>query len=391
MKQVVHIAVVIMVKNESKRLHVTLDSITPLASSLVVFDTGSTDNTIDILDKFTKKSKIPLRIMRGEFIDFSTSRNLLLDFADTFMDIDYLLLMDCNDELKNPAGLKQFAYDHINQPHHAWLMSQEWLAGTLTKYVNVRFIKPRKGWRYKGVVHEFIYNAVITPDFYVNEKINSNIYLFQDRTRDDDKSWKRFQTDYELLMTEYEKDATNDRTIFYLAQTCACLVREEESYKYYSIRANMEGGFAEERFDALLRCGNIASKYAPEIPDKNKMWFAEMTWDVALCWYMKAMTVFHRIEPLIAMTKYYRNIKQMGLAYAFIKLACMMEYPAHSLLWIDNHQFDYERWHLMGIVAFYVNQHEDGYSACQKAIKFANQDLDKSNLEFYIKALKRKK
>ena len=98
-----HIAVLMMVKNETKRLRVSLDSVRGFADSLVVFDTGSTDDTIAILETFAAESGIPLRLKQGEFVDFSTSRNVSLDFADEFPEIEYLLLLDCNGV--RPSGL----------------------------------------------------------------------------------------------------------------------------------------------------------------------------------------------------------------------------------------------------------------------------------------------
>ena len=70
----VHIAVLMMVKNETKRLHISLDSVVGFADSLVIFDTGSTDNTIQISKDFSEKYNIPLRLKEGAFIDFSTRR-----------------------------------------------------------------------------------------------------------------------------------------------------------------------------------------------------------------------------------------------------------------------------------------------------------------------------
>ena len=96
----VHVALLMMVKNETKRLLVSLESTIGYVNSIVIYDTGSTDDTIEILQKFSAKYKIPLRLKQGEFENFATSRNIALDFADTFDDIDYLLLMDTNDEIR---------------------------------------------------------------------------------------------------------------------------------------------------------------------------------------------------------------------------------------------------------------------------------------------------
>ena len=61
----IHIAALIMCKNEKKRLHVTLESLVGYIDSLIIFDTGSTDNTMDICREFCQKNKIPLRLKEG--------------------------------------------------------------------------------------------------------------------------------------------------------------------------------------------------------------------------------------------------------------------------------------------------------------------------------------
>jgi glycosyltransferase involved in cell wall biosynthesis len=93
-------ALVMMLKNEKKRLSVTLESARGIVSDLIVFDTGSTDTTIDILKEFAERENIKMHLKCGEFVNFEVSRNELLDFADTVDDVDVLLLLDCNDEIR---------------------------------------------------------------------------------------------------------------------------------------------------------------------------------------------------------------------------------------------------------------------------------------------------
>ena len=113
-KDKVHIAVLIMAKNEKKRLHVTLESIKNIADSLIFFDTGSEDNTIDIAREFCEKNKIPFRLKQGIFVNYSVSRNESLDFADSFEDVDYIILMDVNDELRGVEYLRKSAETYKN-------------------------------------------------------------------------------------------------------------------------------------------------------------------------------------------------------------------------------------------------------------------------------------
>lgn len=380
-----HIAVLMMVKNEKKRLHVTLESVKNFANSLVLYDTGSTDNTIEIATEFCTKYNIPLRLKQGEFVDFSTSRNVALDFADTFEDIDYLLLMDTNDELRGDTELRNFAEQYRNDSSKScFLLAQQWWSGNMTKYYNVRFVKPRYGWRYKGVVHEYMHNE--NQDINrSNVKVPDTVTLFQDRTQDDDKTKHRFARDKVLLLAEYEKDPTEGRTCFYLAQTCACLDQKEEAFKYYLERTKLVG-FFEEKFQSYLCAADLGMSLGKP-------------WEECMGYYMKAFELIPRAEPLVKISEKFRLDKQFLLSYTFSNLACSLDYPNDCILFVNKRVYDYERWHQKSISAYYINKLEEGREACLKAIAACNAPLDHQNLKCYddklnelkIKELKEKR
>jgi hypothetical protein len=163
--------------------------------------------------------------------------------------------------------------------------------------------------------------------------------------------------------------------LFYLAQTCACLKQYSESLYYNKLRSQSDIGFWEEKFHSFLRAGECAAKL-------NHDWY-----DI-LPWYMKAFEFSKRVEPLILIANHYTNEKQWLLSYQFISLACKLKYPEDCNLFIDNMAYDYTRWHILGIVAYYAEEYETGKNACETAINNAlkyniNNELDKNNLKFY--------
>lgn len=368
----IHIAVLMMVKNEKKRLHVSLESVKDFANSLIIYDTGSTDETIQILKDFSEKNDIPLRLKEGEFVDFSTSRNVALDFADTFDDVDYLLLMDTNDELRSGDKLRQFAMDMKNNVSTGFFVAQEWWSGEYNRYYNLRFIKAREGWRYRGSVHEWLKNTKDRdgegpPTIRISDH---DIVLYQDRTQDDDKSSKRYVRDKDLLMNDYVLDPKNTRTIFYLAQTFSCLNDFENAFKYYKLRSTMDG-FQEERFHSFLRAGGMLEKL-------------ERPWDEILPWYMNAFEHSPRVEPILKIAEHYRLLNKWLVSYTFLSMACSLNYPEHCILFIEKRDYDYKRWHMLGIVAYYAGFFREGKIACEKAIAAGvNPILDANNLRFY--------
>lgn len=286
--------------------------------------------------------------------------------------------MDVNDELRGSDNLRKYAENHKYSKSTAFLVAQEWWSGQYDKYFNVRLVKARNKWRYVGVVHEYIktydeennkHPIIKLTDF--NGVDGCTIY--QDRTQDDDKTGKRFSRDKELLLEEFRKDPTEPRTVFYLAQTFSCLHDNENSFKYYKIRSTLKG-FAEEVFHAFLKCGDYSEKLKHD-------------WYDTLSWYMKAFEHSPRVEPLIKIADYYKNKQNWLLSYTFIKLACELKYP-NCILFVDKLAYDYKRWHIMGIVAYYIQKYDDGKKACLLAIENGdknniNTDIDKRNSKFY--------
>ena len=365
------LGVVMMLKNEEKRISVTLESIKNVADAIIVYDTGCDDNTINLIEEFSVLHKINLYVTKGLFVDFSTSRNVLLDFADT-VDVDFLLLLDCNDELRGEKELLKFLKESYSINNNGFLVCQVWWSGKFDKYFNVRLIKNKCGWRYRGVVHEWIKDTTVDTHSpkYPLIKIPDCITLFQDRTKDGNKSFQRFTRDRELLLQEHLKNPTEPRTLFYLGQTCECLGLAEESYRYSRLRAELDG-FEEERFHSFMRCGNLSKEL-------------KYDWSISLSWFMKAYEHSERAEPLIKITEYYKDKNNWKTAYLFCDKACDLEYPHDSILFIDNTIYEYLRWHYMSIIAYYVQEYDKGKYACLKSLEKSNiKDTEKKNLTFY--------
>ena len=383
------IGLVMMVKDEERRIEVSLKSVIGYVDALIIYDTGSTDRTVQIIEQFCERHRINLYLKRGEFVNFSVSRNVSLDLADT-VGVHYLLLLDCNDELQNGKVLLDNARYYFDKNHTGFLVCQQWWFGQLDKYYNIRFVKANTGWRYRGSVHEWMKDTSSStkdPKFPVI-RLTDQIVLYQDRTKDENKSGKRFARDKVLLLQDHKENPTDARTVFYLAQTCDCLNELDEGLYYSKLRITM-GDFEEEVFHSYMRCGNNSVMLGHD-------------WNDAMQWYIKAYERFQRAEPLVKIADYYRT--QAGLllkqnkpvenlwrsAYMYIKEACELSYPDKVILFVDKGMYEYYRWHLMGIIAYYVGKLEEGKAACLRAIaQNVNKEADEKNLKFYTEAEKR--
>lgn len=369
------LGVLIMVKNEEKRILFSLKSVLGIADEIYIYDTGSTDNTESVIREFCKENNLPLFFKKGEFIDFSTSRNVSLDMVDENLSRDdYVLLLDSNDELRGGDKLREFI-NLNNREDRAYIVRQIWWSGSFTEYYNVRLLRGKSGFRYKGVVHEYICDTInITENDWIRNpcRLPADISIYQDRVADENKSFARFFRDKELLEREYEKNPDEPRTCFYLAQTYSCVGDNEKAYEFYSKRTKLRG-FFEERFHAFLRAGELS-----EVLKKD--------WSISVGFYLGAYEIIERAEPLVKIASYYREKEKWKLAYSFISLACEYEYPKMATLFVDPKIYSYTRYHLMGIIAFYSGNYEEGEKAVRKALEYnPSSEIDLSNLSFYTK------
>ena len=312
------------------------------------------NNTIKIITEFCEEHNLTLHLKQEEFINFGESRNRALQFAESIGSIDYLLLIDANDVLDDGEPLLRLCIDKKDSNETGFYLVQEWYNHrNIDTYHNIRLIKPNQGWKYIGVVHEYIHNETETP-----EKNNYHIVLKQDRSVDNQKSSKRFQTDKQLLLQSLENEPDNTRNIFYLAQTCFCLKEYDDAFKNYLLRTSLNLGFWEEIFYSFIRCGDIIG-----IQGGN--------WHDAMVYYMKAYEVDQRAEPLVKIAQYYMSREKWLLSYSFLSVACRLEYPTNAMLFVDKYVYDYVRWHLLGAIAFYCgpSYNQEGKQACIKAIE----------------------
>jgi glycosyltransferase involved in cell wall biosynthesis len=81
-----------IIKNEGPLLGRLFDSVKGFVKEYCIVDTGSTDQTINVL----KSMDIPGTIFEEAFVDFGTTRNVLLQKCREKTTCDYLLLLDAD-------------------------------------------------------------------------------------------------------------------------------------------------------------------------------------------------------------------------------------------------------------------------------------------------------
>ena len=130
------------------------------------------------------------------------------------------------------------------------------------------------------------------------------------------------------------------------------------------------------RYEALYRMGRVALKLKRSWPEVQQLWLDAHAY-LPKC-----------IEPLYKIASYYYSHgRNYPLAYLFASRAARIPYPSDLRLFITKKVYDYKIHDLVGIVAYYVGEYEDGKRSVLKALESKPNDKRLlRNLKYYIEA-----
>lgn len=261
------LGLILMCKNSGPFVVECLSSYLSVVDFITIYDTGSTDDTVEHIKKLFKKKKFKNHIIVEEsFIDFSTSRNNSIEIAEKNSNCDYQLIIDDTYVLKRPQFLRQQIKTMLSQniersaviiksPHDDY-------------YKSCRIIKSHSGLRYKGLIHEYI-----DGDTY---HCLANCYLDDIATEENKVRTKdRLLRDLELL--EQDTVISERRRSYYKGITYMALGQNEEASREFIKRITFEE-HPEERFMAYNYLALFSIKNGRE--------------EKAINWYFKAIETY---------------------------------------------------------------------------------------------------
>ena len=212
-----------IVKNESQVIARCLASCKDLIDYWVIVDTGSTDDTQEIIRKELKG--IPGELHSRPWVNFGHNRQEALLLAKKKG--DYILFMDADDKLEFSEG---FQLPDLIEDYY-------FTAGYTAQgaeYIVIQLIKADLDWCWEGVVHEELLCKKPVQGSYL-QKIRYR-YIHDGARGKDPKTEEK---DRALLEEDVKKHPENARSIFHLARLYANSNHPEEALKWYKKRAEM--------------------------------------------------------------------------------------------------------------------------------------------------------
>ena len=368
------LVVLIMAKDEHQVIIPTLE--TYLSASIkagkpdskevayILYDTGSTDGTELLAQKFFEEKKIiHYRIEKEPFINFAESRNRALSIArQAYPQSTFILFPDAEwymhgfDELLTFCRQKIAEYETgvIPPPYYNLRMERPDCYISLTS----RLFLTDDSVEFEGRVHECPTKSSgmqVPPEMYF--EIGSSKF-------GNDKSKNRWYRDRNLLLQDLQENPQNSRSALYLGLTEKWLGHDEIAYIYLKQRIRLPA-YPEEDYYALFNLAEVTKQLSEKDP-------GNYTWEEALGFYIQAYEMRpHRAEPLIRLAEHYLYKGNYAVSYLFIKRATELPLPVieQEMLPFDVDEYTYYRWQLLSQVAWYVDEFQIGEAAVKKAIE----------------------
>lgn len=329
-----------IVKNESKIITRLFDSVCNIIDYYVICDTGSTDNTISIINEYFSKKNIPGIIIKETFRDFGFNRTQAL-LACEQTSCEYILLMDADMILEqSPTFNKNSFLDSLNKGDAHYLFQ----GSPYSSYKNVRIVKNKCGMTYWGVTHEYI----CTPSNTVYNTIDRDV-LFINDVGDGGAKNDKYERDIRLLLKGLETNPDNDRYTFYLANSYRGNNQLPEAIEAYKKRIKI-GGWKEEVWQSYYQMGQCYYRLG-QTANALEAW-----WD--------AYSVYpQRLENIYEIICHYKNTCKQELACKFFKMIepqlAFMRGKQLDFLFTENNIYDYKLDFEYSICAYYVENKDN--------------------------------
>lgn len=382
-----------IMKNESHVARRMLDSIKGFVDGICVVDTGSTDDSIKIVEEWGKENGVETYVFERAFDNFENCRNHSFEKArEMFLGKDnntyYNFWLDFDEELIIDPTFNKNKLDKDLYMFNTYIKQM--------KYTRNEMVRLDKGFRFYGPIHEYI----IPPE---NEKTTSAVMEgLHVNVSMDGASWKenvanKYISHSHVLEKYIANDRKDPRWIFYTAQSyhdSATMKDNKEeneerlrrSMRYYKERVDRTDGYAEERFYSQYRIGTI-------------MKTLEMPWNLTLQELLKAYSMEPlRCEPIKVVIDYYLQVGEWNLAYLYADFAVKNfhgknPYPTR-LLFVDESMYVWKLLEVYSAACFYTGRKDEAKKAYKEMLdistkspsSFSQDDINKikMNQQFFL-------
>lgn len=350
------ICFITMCKNEEHCIRNTLESVYKFIDYWIVCDTGSTDNTCNIVTEFFKEKNIPGELFIDEWKGFDKNKTLMFERAYKktdfvfHLDADDFLVGEFNKELLIDSKDDIYDFNYIRGP---------------SKFKASSLYNNQIKWIYLGVAHNIIRcidkTNITRSDIFINNelwvdnnergsrKFDPNKYI-NDALKLKDQFFDNLFEDTHNLM---------HRSVFYTGQSYMDAGYFKEAIQWYTLYTKLKDTWSEEYFESTLRIGSCMIHLKMD-ETKIKIQFE------------KAMNIFpDRAEPYFILGKYFNEKSNCIVGYNYLKEAYNKDLSSvltKYILFVNEKNYGKYINDELSVSCFWTNQLQEGYQLINEII-----------------------
>ena len=371
------ICVYAITKNEEKFVEKWYESMKE-ADSIVVLDTGSTDNTVEKL----KALGVTVEIKVIDPWRFDVARNESMKLVPD--DCNILISTDL-DEVLEPGWSKPLREKWVEGVHeraeykYSWSHLKDGSDGRVFRYNKIH----TRNWEWRAPVHELLFNKNTNSNLYSHSECldlfdEVHLHHYPDQT----KSRGSYLPLLELRAKENPEDHYG---LIYLAHEYYYRGKYNQSIDLLNkiLTEHKEHYNSLEQASCYLFMGDSYKEIAESTEYDN---MKKEAYNNAIDSYLNAIKIENTyIEPYLNLAKVYISIKDYELAEFYIKRGLKVSYRHFTWLERDT-SWSYEPYDLLCLATFYGGKKRDSIAYAAKALSFEpeNERLI-SNLKLCLK------
>jgi|TARA_B110000971_G_scaffold219002_1_gene259080 tetratricopeptide (TPR) repeat protein len=337
----------------------------------VICDTGSTDNTPNLIETFFLEKGISGELIHDEWKDFAYNRTRALEFA--YKKTDFVFIFDADDRIVGDLilpDLKKGSAYHMQFGHDV-------------RWKRLPLLDNHIKWYYEGVMHEIIG----TDEQYKSDSIGGNYHIATnvEVSARNKKGSKKFYDDAIILVEAYNKnDKLQSRYGFYAAECFRFSGKENwnESIEWYKKVVADKRQWIQEKYWACYQMGKIYD----ELDQKEKAWY----------YYFKSYEFDDsRQEAFFELIKKCRAQNKFKTGYELYKMLkpCLKKDKIHKLF-VINHIYEHSLYSEIAIILYYLKENEEVIEIFKKLFlaNITNPlyiQMTNNNIKYFIPHIKR--
>lgn len=333
-----------IVKNEATIIRDTLENIIahiPL-DYYVISDTGSDDNTAEIIEQFFAEKGIKGEIHHDKWVNFAHNRNCALQHAQG--KTDYVLIFDADDRFEGNFVLPE----ELTSDRYYFRMANN-ISGS-NVYFRTLMFRNDGSFYWRGVLHEFVEQRKKTV---VEQKIFGDYYVISGRFGARSNNPQKYLQDALTLEKAFyspEDEDLKDRYAFYTAQSYRDADMYEKAIEWYAIRANL-GGWYEEVYHSLLQISLLKIELNAPLDEIQRLLLATYEYRP-----QRAESLYHLARQL----RYHNKAKQ-----AYIYATAAVSIPLNKdILFVDHSVYEWKAKDELAVSAYWVGNYQLCHDLC---------------------------